>query len=346
MCFLTLVFGYNMEKRSFISLMFAICSLGLWSQKKSDFNIIIPDVKVENSVYSDLRYIESRPDPGVMGIVYVNQWNGVQGVTLFESLEEQINNIKQIVPQSEPSTMAVQMRVLFFGFGKGKNKDKSVCNLRITLYEADSDDKYYFLNTIDTLIVAESKEIRPAAGNAISSFIIENLPYHTVEGEESLDMQQVMDINMYERNSIPFFVEDKIPDGIYYTYRSLKNLTPDDLSPLNITKVDGDKIKEVKIPDPEKAGKEKKLKIENVYAIVHDGYPYIGFEGDYYQAYKKDMIWSFNIMRKVAGSGFSIGIGMGGGNRNFGGGVGFGIPVGGKKEKVEVFIDHLNGDLY
>lgn len=180
----------------------------------------------------------------------------------------------------------------------------------------------------------------------ITSFIIDNISHDIDNEEQALDIQQVMDIDMYEKNSIPFFMETNLPDGIYYKYQSLKNLTPDDVSPINITKQEEDKIKEAKISDPENPGKEKKLKADEVYAFIVDGVPYIGFEGNFYKASYKEGFWSFKIMRKVAGSGFTLGVGMGGSNRNFGGGVGVGIPIGGKKEAIEILIDHLNGEFY
>jgi len=335
-----------MEKKLFISLMLIIWSVGLWSQKKSDFNIIIPDVKVENSVYSGLQYIESRPEPGDMGALHTDMWNGFQAITLNIPLEEQLKPIMDLATsRSGDKTLAVQIRALFFESGTKKTKGDNAARVRMTLYKMDG-ETYYFLNTLDTVLLdSNAGKIKVMASHVITSFIIENLPYDTTSGEQALDLQQVADIDMYEKNSIPFFMETNIPDGIYYKYRSLKNLTPDEVPDINITKQDDDKVKEAKIPDPEKPGKEKKLKANEIYAFVANGVPHISFEGDFYKASFKDGFWSFKKSRKTGG-GFMLGIGFGGGNRSFGGGVGFGIPVGGRKEDVEIFIDHLNGDLY
>ncbi len=315
-------------------------------QKKSDFSILIPDITIEGSKYNDLVYIESRPEPQDMGIVYVDMWNGMQRVTLDNPLDEQLRRLVNLVTSgNESKAIAVQMRALYFDLGVNKLRGKGISRLRMSLYKVDN-DKYYFLNTIDTLLVDEQKKIRPETSNVITSFIIENLPSDVSDEEEALDMQQVVDIDMYEKNSIPFYMESNLPDGIYYKYQSLKNLTPDEISPVNITKQDDDKIKEAKVADPENSGKEKKLKPEEVYAFILGGEPYIGFEGDFYKASYNEGFWSFKITRKVAGSGFSLGIGVGGGNRSVGGGgVGIGIPIGGKKETIDIFIDHLNGGL-
>ncbi|WP_156032765.1 hypothetical protein [Prevotella sp. 10(H)] len=332
-------------KRVLFAVLPVLLSLQLYAQKKSDFNIVIPESKVENSKYNALQYIESRPDSYSLGIVYVNAWNGIQEVTLSASLESQLESLIKSVASSadDAKTMAVQMRALFFDFGKKGKDDKAICSLRMSLYEKDENNSYYFLNTIDTVLTTEKKEIRQAASDMITSFITDNMVALTQEDEKALTMDEVMDIDFYEKNSIPFYTQDLIPDGVYKTYRSLMSLNPDIASGITIGKQDGDDIKDVKIPDEKKPGKTKTLKAKEAYAIVVDGVPYIGFDNDFHKAYKQDDDWRFVITQKVAGSGFSLGVGVGVGGRNASGGVGLGIPIGGKKENIEIFIDQLNG---
>ncbi len=337
-----------MRKRLFIFQVLVICSIGwLYAQKNSDLKITIPDVEIADSKYRNLQYIESRPNPDDMGVLYVDIWNGLQMVTAKEPIAEQLKPIVNLMsPSEDAKTLAVQMRVLFFEQGTKETKGKNMGHLRMTLYKMDG-DKYYFLNTLDTtLLDGSAGKIRTITGDAIVSFITDNLPYDVFEDEQALDMQQVMDIDMYERNSIPFYTELNIPDGIYNNYKSLKSLTPDNPSPVTVTKADGDDLKEVKIPDPENPDKEKKVKAKDVYAVVVDGIPFIAFSGSFHKAYLKDSDWRFVISRKVAGSGFALGVSMGGGGRHGGGAVGFGIPIGGKKENIEMFIDQLNGAFF
>ncbi len=336
-----------MRKLIYLLFVLIIFSLHLHSQKKSDFNIKAPDIKIENSKYATLHYIESRPDPENLGMSYVNKWNGVQAVTLNQPVEDQLQLLfPQLISSvtHDAGTLALQMRVLFFEPFTSETKGKGLARLRMTLYKKEN-EKYLFLNTIDTLIVDGNMDARPAAGEVITAFIADNLQYEPYEDEEVFNISQVMDIDVYEKNSIPFFLQSDIPDGIYYKYNSLKNLTPDDTSEIRITKGDEEKIKEVKIPDPEKPGKEKKLKQKEIYAFVYKGVPYIGYEGDFYPASFNDGFWSFKISYKTSG-GFSIGIGVGASGRSFGGGGGVRIPIGGKKETAEIFIDHLNGEFF
>lgn len=337
-----------MQKITFILSLLIIFSVQINGQKKSDFVVKIPDVKVGDSKYNSLVYIESRPNPDDMGLIYINAWNGADPVTLPSSLEAQLESlIKSIsITSEEQKTLAVQMRVLFFDLGTGSQEGKGKCNLRMTLYEMDGDDNFYFLNTIDTLLLADRKKIKETASDAITAFIIGNLPYYAQEGETILNIDQVMDIDFYEKNSIPFYIEDSLPDGIYLGYKSLKNLTPDMSSDVTVTKSDEGEIKEIKIPNEEKPGKFRKLKEKDIYAIVTEGIPYISFDGDLYKAYRKDGEWVFIITQKVAGSGFSLGVSVGTSGSHGGGAVGFGIPIGGKKESIEMIIDHLNGDFY
>lgn len=337
-----------MQKAALILSFFVIFSVQIRSQKGSDFSIAIPEVKVGDSKYNSLHYIESRPNPDDMGVVYTGMWNGVQYLSLGQPLESQLQSLVKAIsfPSGESKAIAVQMRAFFFSLGERDMRGKGKCNLRMTLYEKDENEKYYFLNTIDTLLVNDQKKIKAAASEAITSFIIANLPYNADEGEIPLDMAQVMGIDFYEKNSIPFYTQEVLPDGIYTTYKSLKNLIPDISSDVTVVKTDKDEIKEIKIPDIGKPGKYKKLKVKDMYAVVADGIPYISFEGDLYKAYKKEGDWRFVITQKVAGSGFSLGVSVGTSGTHGGGAVGLGIPIGGKKENIEMFVDHLNGDIY
>lgn len=337
-----------MQKAALVLLLFVVFSIQIKAQKANDFSITIPEVKVGDSKYSNLHYIESRPNTDDMGVVYTGMWNGIQPVMLTVPLESQLQSLVDAIsfPSDESKTIAVQMRAFFFGLGEGDMRGKAKCNLRMTLYEMDDNEKYYFLNTIDTLLVNDQKKIKAAVNEAITNFIIANLPYYAAEGEASLDMAQVMSVDFYEKNSIPFYTQESLPDGIYTNYKSLKNISPDVSSDIIVVKTDKDEIKEIKIPDVNKPGKYRKLKAKDMYAVVADGVPYISFEGDLYKAYKKDDDWRFVITQKVAGSGFSLGVSVGTTGSRGGGAVGLGIPIGGKKENIEMFVDHLNGDIY
>jgi len=335
-----------MKRILFTLLFITLIAFQLKGQKKSDFDITIPDIKIEGSKYNDLQYIEARPNPGDMGFVYVNFWSGVQEATLSSSLESQFRSlIKAMVnPNTGTKKLAVQMRALQFDVGRGSKESKGTCKLRLSLYEADN-DKYYYLNTLDTLYITARDKVRESASSILTTFIADNLSLTAEEGEKALNLDEVMDIDFYERNNTPFYTDDFLPDGVYNSYRSLKILNPDILSDITIVKQEGDDLKEVKIQDTNKPGKQKSLKAKEVYAIVVDGIPYISFDGDFHKAYKQDGDWRFIITRKVAGSGFSLGVGVGVGGRRSGGAIGLGIPIGGEKENIEIFIDQLNGEF-
>lgn len=337
-----------MQKIIYLFSLFLILAIQLKGQKGNDFNILIPDIKVGDSKYNNLRYIESRPDPDDMGFVYGGIWNGPYPVESPISIESQLQSLVSAVsfPSDERKTLAVQMRVLFFSMGEQAREGKGLCNLRMTLYEMDEKEEYYFLNTIDTLLIDDRKKIKTSAEETISGFIIANLPYYAEDGEIALSMKDILDIDFYEKNSIPLYIEESLPNGIYTSYKSLKNLKPDISSDITAVKTKEGEIKEIKIPNIKKRGKYRKLKPGEMYAIVIDNALYVSFDGNLYKAYKKDDDWRFIITQKIAGSGFSLDISVASGNSRGGGVVGFGIPLGGKTENVEMFIDHLNGDFF
>lgn len=330
-----------------ISLIFLciVSTFTLSAQEKNVFNIPIPQQKIKDCQYNNLQYIESRDYPNAMGYVYMGVWSGTNAVQTRIPLDIQVDSvIKALSDQSvEGRTLAFQMRKLNFGMDIIEGKEKAICKLRFTLYEMDGNENYYFINTLDTLVIAGNKGIISEASNAVIGFLSDNVRFLPEEGEPALTFDEVGNIALFEKNSIPLYVQKNLPDGVYLDYYSFSILKPSETS-MTVTKDASGDLKEVKIPNIEKPGKERKLKNQEAYVVVLDGTPYIEYDRKYRAAYKKNDNWNFVISQKVQNSGFSIGIGIGGGRGGVGGGIG--IPIGGKKEYIEMFIDHLNGDFY
>lgn len=328
-----------MLKFLFTSIILIFVLIQLSAQKKSDFNIEIPTVKIEDSKYSELFYIESRSEPENIGYS-----SGKKKVTLFNPLDHQLHSLMHAIthPDANTKTLAIQMRNLFFSPGIGKNSGKVVCKLRMSLYETDDEETFYYMNTIDTFVVSKSKKIKEDVSKVIVSYITDNLSVYADEGAESIDLESILKgwIVDREKSENPLYLHKKIPDGIYYNYASLKNLTPDFVTAVGIVKDKDGKLKEIKVPDYERPGEYYNPDTKTVYAVVDNGIPYIGFSGYFYEAFFKDGNWKFTAVQRGKGdrlwSVFYIGfipVGV------------INIPVGAKKD-VNICIDHLDGHFY
>ena len=339
------------HKRIMSSLLLCLLlfSIPIHAQKKSDFNIPLSTKPIEGARYNKLKFIapQSFLDNENLGLTSINMWGSPQYVTLSTPIDLQFNSLVQSMGASltEDRTLALQMRVLFFtvGMNNDDNRGKALCNIRVTLYEVDDNDadRYYFLSTLDTLVVNKAKNIKKEVANAITTFIADNIVMSAMADEPAITMDEVGDIETFERFGTPFYTDSILPDGVYTTYKSLKNLSPD-VRGINMRY--DEESKDIVIVGPKK---ENKLEAKIAYGVVIDGVPYIKFENKFYRAYKKNDDWCFAYTQKIAGSGFTLNFGFGVGvNSRVGVGSGVGIPIGVKSENIEMYIDHLNGDVF
>lgn len=337
-----------MRNKIVLYFFFFFSTFSIMGQKKSDYNVKFSDNQAsKENYYNAFQIIESRPNPDDLGVVYVNSWHGVQFVTLAEPIPNQLDSLLITLspPQEELRPMALQLRMLRFGIGEdGDNKNKGLCNIRMSLYGlekgADDIEHYYYLATMDTLVVSDMKKIRENASDAIESFIRSNLNNRYPNSVASMSLEQVYAIDNFEKTKTPFYQTKLFVDGIYNSYAALKILKPDDV----VTHLVYDKDSNSVLLS--EGGKTKKLKDEKIYAVIIDGVTYIRYNKNFYRAYFKNNNLQFTISQKAQGGGFMLGLGLGGGSSNVSMGGGVGIPIGGKKEKVEMVVDHLNGDFY
>lgn len=320
-----------MKKIILFVCVFVFSFFSLSAQKK--FNLNAPAQPVVNSYYDKLEFLDSRTNKNTIGEdVADNPPLAIQLQTFMS---------KAVGVTASDKTLFFQLRDFYIWNGKQDGKNTGFCHMRINLYERDGSD-YYFIERLDTLVVAKPKEITSRASDALGWFIVRNLKSDPV-GDVPFALNDVKDIDNFEKQDIPLFNTTKFRDGLYYNYFSFANQQPDNVDIQ--TKVKDGTLKEVKILDPGK-NKWQKVSPESVYAVVVDGQPYIVCDGKYWAGYISDNDFLFSVSFKVdsGNGGFSLGIGGGSSShhRSVGGGVGF--TFGSKKKVSQLMkIDHLSG---
>lgn len=323
---------------------FIISSSILFAQK--DFELQIPPLKVVESNYNRITYIDSRVNKRDFGFIYTTVWNKYTPIQENTPLAIQLQSlIKDVTEESaKDQTILFQLRDLSFSDGV-KSDTPAYCHIRINLYQEykAATTEYYYINRLDTLIASKkSNTILDEASAAITSFVMENLT--TLPLDEVYTLDEVSNIDNIEKANLKVYQTDVYVDGVYPDYHSFANQTP--LTAEMTCKTKDKELKEVKVKD---ATGEKwvKVKPQDVYAVVAEGVPYIAAGKKYCILYKNGMDFEFRTdeskgMRVMPNVSFEVGGGSGGGFVGGGIGIVFGSSP---KEKITMIIDHLTGDF-
>lgn len=261
--------------------LFLLVSVNLKAQKIQNFNIPPVAGKIKNSLYNSLKIIDGRPDTSSMGIVQLGAFNRKARVVPDTSLTIQIKALfgNLIDENAGNDNMLLLIRQFSFAEITGSFSEKGYCYLRAGLYAAHN-EKYQKISVIDTVICLKSSldvtgMILKAGGEAISNFIAGNL-IRTASGLD-YTYNDILNIDSYEKSTLKLFNTTTYADGLYLTYQSFRDQLPDK----QIVVEDKNDINVGTIKAPDSTGKLKKVKSENVYAVVNNGIPYIATKSEY-----------------------------------------------------------------
>lgn len=337
-----------MKKLLILTVLSLVFVVGISSQNKRTkaFNLVIPESVVENSLYNNIEYLDSRLYKEDFGFVQTGMFNNyaylideVPFALQFDSLMSRITN-----ETAQNKTLLLQLRNLNFSEITKSMSEAGYCHIRISLYEKEYPD-FYLVATLDTLITVKAMdvtgELMKKSSEIITTFISNNLTGKRIDKVPFL-LADIHNIDFFEKNNLKLYSTDTYVNGIYPDFISFANQTPieGELTPKFDTY---NNLKEVRKLNEQ--NKLKKLNPKDCYAVVVDGQPYITSNKSYIPLYKIRDEFKFvndgNIridFGAYVGAGIAAGIIAG-----FFGGVGvIPIPVS-QPERVEMTIDHLNG---
>lgn len=322
-------------KKIAILLVFSFIFLGQLSAQK-DLTLTYEGSPIEGSLYNKVGYLDSRSGQINLGYVKGGFMSGFDNVVDNPPIAVQLGSLMEsmIDQTASEGTLLIQLRYYKFYI----NDDKGVCRLRLNLYKQET-DSYYFINRIDTLIETKTKEILKDGADLLVNVIANNLTA-TPLGNVPFDLAQIQNIDDFEKEDIPVYVNKTFIDGLYPTFESFINQEPDTRTLQ--TKIKKTELKEVKIQGTE-PGKWRKLEPEHIYAVVIDGKLYISYNNKYYMGYFDGNDIKFSYQRSAGTSVQGVSVGFGAGTGGYRGG-GIGITFGsGPKETVIMKIDHIDG---
>lgn len=275
----------------------------LQSQNRTiDFKISLPKKPISNSIYKTILYVDSRDDTTYMGTVASGLLKTGAAVSFSPPLSVQLTDVlgKYADKTAKDGTMLFQLRHLVFSQKPGAFSNKGYCLFKAELY-ADKGNGYVPLASVDTMIIVKTlttgtSSLFNAAGNAITSFIADNL---IKSGSDTLayNYNDVLSIDSLEKTKIPIYNSNaSYVDGIYEKWESFKKQIPEWTSQM-IAEPKGGRISSVEFIDKDN----KKLKLESklVYAIVLNGQPYVSTDYGYYLLEKRERNFFFTGKAKV-----------------------------------------------
>lgn len=323
-----------MKKVIIVSTLLLICLASAFAQQSKQLHLTIPQENkiISNSLYNKISVLDSRINQNRYQFT-INEQSFTKELALFLELSTD--------QSAHNGTLLLQIRDLSFY----TNNLKGESNIRVTLYSV-LNSQYYLIGTLDTEIrINAEKNTSEQLQNAVSKTIlwfvsdklaqpyIDNVPY---------SWEDINHIDHIERDATALYNnKQELVNGIYYSFKDIVTQTPNEAQ--MELKFKKDQLNEVKIKD-QTDGKYKKVKPEQIYAVIADEQVYISFNKKYHLAYFNNGALYFDTEETSSNLGFSPSVSFGIGSGGYrGGGIGIGVFTRSKKDLITYKVDHING---
>ncbi len=309
-----------------------------------------PDLVVNNSLYNKIEFIDSRSFTNYLGFVQTSLFNFMTPVVDVPSMEKQLTTVFQQITNNtaQKGTLLFQLRRLYFSEITKNTSETGYCHIRYNLYER-KDDRYYFINTLDTLVAVKAIDVTGKllnkASNTIVSHIANSLTQKS-DNNQSYSMVDVLNINYFEKGKLQLYGINQLKDGLYSNFQEFANQTPKEckIEPY----FEDSLLTSFKASDI-KTNKPIKVKKDNVYAIVIKGQAYVSNYKCYVPIYKKNGEYQFVNKGTIRNSTFFHTVGIQHPDKKFNIGKYLTTPMNIDKSRINedaiiMTIDHLSGE--
>jgi hypothetical protein len=326
-----------MKKNFIVSIAYLLISTVSYAQEMEVrfFEMSAPKNKIHKSLYKTINFLDSREDITKIGIANVGFLKNQPAKLILKMpfLPQLVTILNSLIDSTaKEGELLFQLNQFNFVEISGTR----YCYLQARLY-SKKNFEYKKLSVLDTTIMITSadiiKPLQKQASEIIASFIANELSANAEE-TTSYSINDINNMDSIEKKQIPLYNTEKFIDGLYLSYRSLKNQAPD--MQCNVeTKKDGS-ISSVHIIDS--SGKKVKVKSKNAYAIIHRGKIFIATQYDFYPLEKVNDNFTFTGEINISSSkedinsaGFALGL------------TGALLAKAGNRETFIAMIDHING---
>jgi len=308
-------------------------------KKTEDFTAALPAYTTQSN-FGILEYIDSRKDTASYGIVQKGAFNKKALVQPKIPISQQFQSIFASLKSPETTsndTLVIQLRDMKFAEVTEAFKETGYFYLRAVAY-FKSDGKYYRTFDMDLVEEVNAMDVTQKnyknASRIISDFIAKAMKYPKDKTTNPLTFNDVLKIEQSEKRSFPLYANEKYVDGLYTNYSSFRDQTPNNTD-FKIERNKKEKIKEVTYKDFK--GNYVPISIQDTYAVVENGIPYIATSYGYYELLKvEDDFYYVGRTKNTADNGTVVAATL-----MFG--IIGGFLAADSSATYEVMIDHLNG---
>jgi len=313
-----------------------------FAQNATNYELPMAEKKIENSRYKSLKCLDSRSDTTFMGIVQTGFFNKKTRVVSKKPLAVQVEDVFRSLIDEQAKTGELLLQIRDFGFAErtAGMSETGYCFFRADLYARVS-DSYFKIKRIDTVVTLRSgidvtADLLTAGAEIIKAFISNNL-FTEASTIEPFSYADILHIDDYEKRKIKLYNTETYTEGLYTTYQSFKDQTPD-----KQIIVEGDYLYNGLVKTKDDKGKLQKVTGGKIYAIVFRGKPYIASKEEYYPLAKVNDEFVFTGKANASsGSGAAVVAG------SFGliGGLVGGLISANNESTFEIRIDHVTGSF-
>lgn len=274
------------QRQTLLSLYGLIMFTSSFSQSEGRvFKLEDPYLRISNSKYSSVGFLDTRNDTSDFGFVCPGSENIKRNVIIKASLAEQLTSILKncLDTNCEKKTLIFQLRKFKFIEYSNSISEVGLSLVRVSLY-TKTGTTYYPLANLDTIIALEEPEatqpLFKRTSVSLTTFLLKNLSTVPPINSQGYSIRQILLIDSVEKSNTPLFTATQYNNGIYSTFQSFKNQKPEYV------------LREIR----KRKGRvttlitDSKLKISptQCYAYVFNNVPYISAEYGCYPLVKKD----------------------------------------------------------
>jgi hypothetical protein len=323
--------------KSFLLLLFiSFADTDLFSQDfTKDFKFTFPHDRIPHSLYNKIDILDLREDTASIGIVDAGVLNNFDAALVFKpQVATQLTDLFDSLIDMAANNGELLFMLKQFGFKE--TRGGRYCYVRAGLF-SKINIAYEEISTLDTVIVLKSSwekaELVKKGSKIITDFISKGILSPPAD-HISYSFNDLTNIDSIKKAKIPLYNAVKYKDGVYFSYRSFMNQTPDFPGFVRMNR--NNNVSSVKVPDS--TGEKVKLDPEDMYAVIYNGRLFIATEFGYYQLQKIGDDFYFTGKIRIAGNRGNLGATE----------LGFGLlgQAVSSINKIETYnmkIDYING---
>jgi hypothetical protein len=281
-----------------LSCCFLVADSGVCQNTNYLYELGLPYKRIGQSRYNTFTFLDSRQDTGYMGFVQLGALNRPEMVVPIAPLEQQFKRYFEHLVDSTAGSGNILLQLRQLQFAEiATMEQKGYCHFRVSAY-AQIESWYLPLFTIDTLIKVTGTDVTRAMMVSPAKLLFTYL-FSWLRREphalDSMEYFEILAIDSIEKQQLPLYTKNELPDGIYLSYESFKTLRPDGM-------VTG-RFELDTVPTfytANRKGKSTLIGKDDAYALVWQGIPYITTGYGFYPLRKASNEFIFTGKVKVS----------------------------------------------